>query len=75
MMPMRQRLARMIIVAVVVDLVWLAPGQAAPDVNNQAAATNLVAGQTQLQGTLAGGGPANVCIYWGTTNGGTDASA
>ena len=75
MMPMRQRIAMMIIVAVVVvDLVWLAPGWAAPDVNNQAGAANLVAGQTRLQGTLAGGGPADVCVYWGPTDGGTNSA-
>ena len=63
-------MARILILAVVVDLVRLAAGQAAPDVNNHGGAANRVAGEARLQGTLAGGGPADVVVYWGPTDGG-----
>ena len=51
--------------------IGLAAGQAAPDVNNDPGAVSLAAGEARLQGTLVGGGPADVWIYWGPTDGGT----
>ncbi len=64
-----------IIVAVAVDLVCLAAVQAAPDVKNNPGPVNKVAGEALLQGKLVGGGPADVCIYWGLADGGTTAAS
>jgi hypothetical protein len=43
----------------------------APSVANAPGATNLSAGVAQLRGTLTNG-PADVRLYWGTTDGGTN---
>ncbi len=45
----------------------------APGVANSAGATNLSVGVAQLQGTLTNG-PADVRVYWGTTDGGVTAA-
>ncbi|MEI8381684.1 MAG: DUF2341 domain-containing protein [Planctomycetota bacterium] len=57
---------------IVFDLTSLRVSQAAPDVNNQMGATNITAGRARLQGTLVGGGPADVVVYWGPGDGGTN---
>jgi len=66
-----KRFSAIFIVAVAVDLADSAAGRAAPDVNNDEGATSIVAGSARLRGTLTGGGPADVCVYWGPTDGGT----
>ncbi|MEM7393895.1 MAG: DUF2341 domain-containing protein, partial [Verrucomicrobiota bacterium] len=47
----------------------------APLVDNLAGATDIGAGIATLQGNLSTGGAANVVVYWGETDGGTDATA
>ena len=65
-----KRLA-IITVTLAVALVSLTTVQAAPDVKNNPGAVNLAAGEARLQGTLVGGGPADVTVYWGPSDGGT----
>jgi hypothetical protein len=47
------------------------PPPSAPGVDNTGGATNLTAGVAQLRGTLSSG-PADVRLYWGGTDGGTN---
>ena len=51
---------------------WTSPASMpGPVVDNADGATNLAAGVAQLRGTLTNG-PADVRLYWGTTDGGTN---
>jgi hypothetical protein len=64
-----KRNALMAVVAM--SLACLATAEAAPNVNQTGGSVTSVAGEARLQGTLQGGGPADVDVYWGPTDGGT----
>ena len=49
--------------------------QAAPEINNRIGAANAAPGEAKLQGRLDGGGDADVTVYFGPADGGTDAAA
>ena len=55
--------------------VGLTTAQAAPEINNRAGAVNVAPGETKLRGRLDGGGDADVLIYHGPADGGTDPGA
>jgi len=48
---------------------------AAPEINNRAGAANVAPGEAKLQGRLDGGGDADVMVYYGPTDGGTNVAA
>ncbi|OVE74088.1 hypothetical protein BVX94_01595, partial [bacterium B17] len=60
--------------------IWATPSTTfktltAPTVNNGTGASITGSGSVTLTGNLTGGSQANIYIYWGTTDGGTTASA
>ena len=61
------------------DEIWSAPTtfttSSGPGVDNAAGATGITAFQATLNGTLTNGSQAYVTIYWGDSNGETDAAA
>ncbi len=56
-------------------MVGLTAVQAAPEINNRVGAANVAPGEAKLQGRLDGGGDADVTLYYGPADGGTDATA
>ena len=48
---------------------------AAPEINNRAGAANVTPGEAKLRGRLDGGGDADVVVYYGPADGGTNSGA
>ena len=56
-------------------MIGLMCAHAAPDINNRVGAANITPGEAKLQGRLDGGGDADVVVYYGPADGGTNVGA
>ncbi|MEI6604373.1 MAG: DUF2341 domain-containing protein [Verrucomicrobiota bacterium] len=63
------------VVTILLTMVGLIAVHAAPEINNRLGAANIAPGETKLQGRLDGGGDADVTVYYGPADGGTDSAA